>query len=73
MTDLPMAAFRQAIDLAGGRSALAAELGITRQAIAHILLKRRVSPRVACQIEERFGVSREVLAPHTYPRADRPE
>jgi plasmid maintenance system antidote protein VapI len=70
MSDLPMIAFRQAIQLAGSQSALADELGITRQAIAHILRQGRVSPRVACQIEEKFGVSREVLAPHTYPRAE---
>lgn len=70
MSDLPMEAFRQAIQLAGSQSALADELGITRQAIAHILRQRRVSPRVACAIEDRFGVSREVLAPHTYPRAE---
>lgn len=70
MTDLPMAAFTQAIQLAGSRSKLADELGITRQAIGHILKTKRVSPRVACQIEELYGLSREVLAPHTYPRAE---
>lgn len=70
-----MAAFRRAVGLAGGQSALAAVAPLTQQTISNRLIKGipLQSGTEVLAVEAATGVSRHDLRPDLYPREDVPE
>lgn len=62
----PTQALKKAIDAAGGNTALAARLGISRPAVAQWTV---CPPLRVLQIEALTGVSRHELRPDLYPTA----
>lgn len=59
-------AINEAVERAGGQSALARICGVKPQSVHGWLLNGRVPPRRAKEIEYRLGIKREKLCPEIF-------
>ena len=60
---------QEAIDAAGGQSALARLLGINRSSVNEWKKRGKIPPTRVLAVEKATGVSRYKLRPDLYPRA----
>lgn len=60
-------ALKQAVDLAGGQTALASKIGKTQGHVSQWVRRGYVPPEMVLPIERATGVSRHDLRPDLYP------
>lgn len=59
-------AFRQAVGIAGGMTAMAKVCGVTRQSLYNWQRRGRIPAEIAVKIERATGITRQTLRPDLF-------